>query len=83
MLLFLLSLSLSHTHTHTHTHTRMYSKKGFDVRSFGTGTQVKLPGKAADCPNIYPFNVSYDEIYEDLKRKDQNQYPALLARNPE
>ena len=74
----------THAHTHTHTHlTPLHSKKGFDVKSFGTGTQVKLPGKAADCPNIYPFNVSYEEIYEDLRKKDLSQYPALLTRNPE
>ena len=68
--------------THTHTLILPHSKKGFDVKSFGTGTQVKLPGKAADCPNVYPFNVSYEEIYEDLRKKDQNQYPAFCARDP-
>jgi len=48
-----------------------YSKKGFQVRSFGTGDKVKLPGVAPDKPNIYEFGCSYDEIYRDLYNKDK------------
>ena len=51
------------------------SKKGFNVRSFGTGNQVKLPGPAANMPNIYDFDTTYDEMYSDLKRKDPDLYP--------
>jgi len=50
------------------------SKKGFLVQSFGTGDKVKIPGSAADKPNIYEFGVSYDEIYHDLMGKDKSLY---------
>ena len=50
-------------------------KKGYDVRSFGTGNQVKLPGPSPSMPNIYDFNTTYDEMYKDLLRKDAELYP--------
>ncbi|XP_022918843.1 RNA polymerase II subunit A C-terminal domain phosphatase SSU72 [Onthophagus taurus] len=50
------------------------AKKGFYVKSFGTGDKVKLPGSAADKPNVYDFGVSYDEIYSDLLAKDKTLY---------
>lgn len=51
------------------------SKKGFLVKSFGTGDKVKIPGSAADKPNVYEFGISYDEIYHDLLNKDKTLYP--------
>uniref|UniRef100_A0A8C1P7I5 RNA polymerase II subunit A C-terminal domain phosphatase SSU72 n=2 Tax=Cyprininae TaxID=2743694 RepID=A0A8C1P7I5_CYPCA len=51
------------------------SKRGFDVRSFGTGTHVKLPGPAPDKPNIYDFKTTYEQMYNDLVRKDKELYP--------
>jgi len=62
------------------------SKKGFDVRSFGTGAQVKLPGASASEPNVYSFETTYEEIYNDLVRKDKNMYTqngllSMLDRN--
>lgn len=50
------------------------SKKGFDVKSYGTGDKVKIPGSAADKPNIYEFGTSYEEIYIDLLNKDKSLY---------
>ncbi|EFA03763.1 RNA polymerase II subunit A C-terminal domain phosphatase SSU72 [Tribolium castaneum] len=50
------------------------AKKGFLVQSFGTGDKVKIPGSAADKPNIYDFGISYDEIYHDLLGKDKSLY---------
>ena len=54
-----------------------FSKRGYRVRSFGTGNQVKLPGSAPDKPNIYDFHTTYDEMYKDLLRKDPELYPRL------
>uniref|UniRef100_A0A9J8DB94 RNA polymerase II subunit A C-terminal domain phosphatase SSU72 n=1 Tax=Cyprinus carpio carpio TaxID=630221 RepID=A0A9J8DB94_CYPCA len=53
------------------------SKRGFDVRSFGTGTHVKLPGPAPDKPNIYDFKTTYEQMYNDLVRKDKELYPLI------
>jgi RNA polymerase II subunit A C-terminal domain phosphatase SSU72 len=50
------------------------SKKGYKVRSFGSGNQVKLPGPSADKPNVYDFGFPYDEMYKDLSTKDKSLY---------
>ncbi|KAI4903947.1 hypothetical protein NFI96_016346, partial [Prochilodus magdalenae] len=62
------------------------SKRGFDVRSFGTGTHVKLPGPAPDKPNVYDFKTTYEQMYSDLVRKDKELYTQngilhMLERN--
>jgi RNA polymerase II subunit A C-terminal domain phosphatase SSU72 len=56
------------------------AKKGFLVQSYGTGDKVKIPGSAADKPNIYEFGISYDEIYHDLLNKDKTLYPFLYKK---
>lgn len=53
------------------------AKKGFIVKSYGTGDKVKLPGSAADKPNIYEFGTSYEEIYQDLLNKDKSLYVTV------
>lgn len=62
------------------------AKKGFKVKSFGTGEKVKLPGASADRPNCYEFGVPYDDIYNDLLEKDKAYYTQngllhMLDRN--
>ncbi|KAH9607213.1 hypothetical protein KSS87_021279 [Heliosperma pusillum] len=52
-------------------------KQGFDVSSYGTGTQVKLPGPSIREPNVYDFGTPYKQMYEELRRKD----PELYKRN--
>ena len=48
------------------------------MRSFGSGTHVKLPGPTPDKPNVYDFNTSYEEMYKDLLEKDRNLYLDLI-----
>lgn len=58
----------------------------FAVKSYGTGSQVKLPGKTQAEPNTYPFGTPYIDMYNDLKKKDekfyiQNGLLPMLRRN--
>ena len=45
-------------------------KNGYDVHSYGTKNNCKLPGPSADKPNIYPFGTPYADIYSELFQKD-------------
>lgn len=56
----------------------LFSKKGFKVHSYGSGTYVKLPGPTPTQPNIYDFNTSYDEMYKDLLMKDRTLYLFIV-----
>ncbi|XP_013416039.1 RNA polymerase II subunit A C-terminal domain phosphatase SSU72 [Lingula anatina] len=62
------------------------SKRNFNVRSFGTGAQVKLPGPSPNQPNVYDFGTTYEYMYRDLLMKDRNLYTQngilhMLDRN--
>ncbi|KAI9506924.1 RNA polymerase II subunit A C-terminal domain phosphatase [Coemansia sp. RSA 1358] len=52
-------------------------KQGYNIQSFGTGSQVRLPGPTPTQPNIYDFGTAYNKIYSDLKTQDR----ALYTRN--
>uniref|UniRef100_F7BYE3 RNA polymerase II subunit A C-terminal domain phosphatase SSU72 n=1 Tax=Monodelphis domestica TaxID=13616 RepID=F7BYE3_MONDO len=64
----------------------LLSRRGFNVRSFGVGTKVRLPGPAPDKPNVYDFQTTYSQMYNDLLRKDSKFYTHsgilhMLGRN--
>ncbi|CAM9518927.1 unnamed protein product [Pylaiella littoralis] len=47
------------------------------ARSFGTGREVKLPGKDSKSPQSFPFGTPYVEIRDFLARQNE----ALFRRN--
>lgn len=49
----------------------LFQKNGYaSVRSFGTGSAVKLPGESKEEPNVYEFGDAYVNIAADLKKKN-------------
>lgn len=49
-------------------------KKGFNVESYGTSSQCKLPGPSADKPNTFAFGTPYEVMYETLKAQNYELY---------
>jgi len=49
-------------------------KKGYDIKSYGTGNMIKIPGATERTPNTYPFGTTYDHIFADLSNKDKELY---------
>ena len=61
-------------------------KKGFNVRSFGVGSCVTLPGLAANLPVVYDFSTTYEQMLKDLLCKNRMHYRSngvlqILERN--
>jgi hypothetical protein len=51
------------------------SKRGFRVKSYGTGKKIKIPGPSIDRPNTYDFGVAtYYDILQDLRKQDERMY---------
>merc|ERR1711953_1481790 len=47
---------------------------GYDIKSYGTGNMIKIPGESERKPNTYPFGTTYDHIFADLTAKDKELY---------
>ena len=47
---------------------------GLRVESYGTGTQVRLPGKTAMEPKIFKFGTPYEHMYQNLALDDTNYF---------
>ncbi|KAG7904189.1 hypothetical protein KL905_001751 [Ogataea polymorpha] len=49
---------------------------GYTVRSYGTGTSVRLPGPTIDQPNVFEFGTPYTKILEKLNTQDLKIHKA-------
>jgi len=52
---------------------------GLQVESYGTGTQVRLPGKSSMEPRIFKFGTPYSEMYKSMATTPEDQ--AFFSRN--
>ena len=51
-----------------------FALTGLRVESYGTGTQVRLPGRTAMEPRIYKFgSVPYDEMYNSMTSTPEDE----------
>lgn len=62
------------------------SLRGYPVRSYGTGKEVKLPGRTATEPVIYSFQTPYEAMHAELMARDEALYTSngvlgMLERN--
>jgi RNA polymerase II subunit A C-terminal domain phosphatase SSU72 len=53
------------------------SNAGLTTESYGTGTQVRLPGRTAMEPQIFKFGTPYSDMYQSLITDDA----AYFSRN--
>ena len=64
----------------------LFFRNGISVSSYGTSEEIKFPGETQNTPNLYSYNITYIEIMEDLKRKNESFYQKrglikMLERN--
>lgn len=64
----------------------LLKNSGLDVESYGVGSQVKIPGRSANEPNVYNFGTPYKAIYDELMQSDTELYEKngllkMLERN--
>ena len=46
---------------------------GLEVESYGTGTQVRLPGKSAMEPRVFKFGTPYFDMYRSLAATPEDE----------
>lgn len=46
---------------------------GLNVESYGTGSQVRLPGRSAMEPRIFKFGTPYEEMYNSLAATPEDE----------
>lgn len=62
-------------------------RRNYQIWSYGTGAQVKMPGPTPEEPNCYDYGKeTYDEMHKDLEAKDHTLYTQngllnMLDRN--
>jgi RNA polymerase II subunit A C-terminal domain phosphatase SSU72 len=52
---------------------------GLTVESYGTGTQVRLPGRTAMEPRVFKFGTPYEGMYQSLAATGEDH--AFFSRN--
>lgn len=62
-----------------HALQKMNKTPGMRVESYGTGTQVRLPGKTAMEPRIFKFGTPYAEMYRSLAATPEDE--AFFVHN--
>lgn len=60
---------------------RVLEKAGFHVRSYGTGSAVRLPGISIDKPNVFPFTTPYKEILKVIESQMKESNDPKLHRS--
>lgn len=65
---------------------RVLALRGYSVKSYGTGSHVRLPGLSADRPAVFEFGVPYETMSSELRRTNaaaytQNNVLSMLDRN--